>query len=195
SDEADPRSLGFSDQMLAAVDAEVRRIIEECFARAKELLTEHRDKLEAIVAALLEKETLDEEEVYAAAGIPRAAAPSTDHTMPGAARHGLPASTGGAKGTPPACDSGLGLLGILLLDGLGVLVDPVEGLGDGLLPVAVQALPLLLAHLRGPALVLGPVVDDVLLTAEEPDRDAGGVGRAEGGRLGHLRAHDVDTED
>jgi cell division protease FtsH len=102
SDEADPRSLGFSDQMLAAVDAEVRRIIEECFARAKELLTEHRDKLEAIVAALLEKETLDEEEVYAAAGIPRAAAPSTDHTMPGAARHGVPASTGGAQGTPPA---------------------------------------------------------------------------------------------
>src|SRR5699024_9489408 len=70
--------------------------------------------------------------------------------------------------------------------GLGVLVHPVEGLRDGLLPVPVQPLALVLLHLRGPAAVLGPVVDHVLLTGPEPDRDPGGVGGAQRGGLGDL---------
>lgn len=53
------------------MDAETRRVIQGCQADAVRLLAEHRPQLDSIVAALLEKETLDEAEAYAAAGIPR----------------------------------------------------------------------------------------------------------------------------
>src|SRR5699024_3031517 len=72
---------------------------------------------------------------------------------------------------------------------LRVLVDPVEGALDGLLPQAEVALAGLLVHRGLPALVLGPVVDDVLLAVPEADGDAGRVGGAERGRLDDLRAH------
>jgi cell division protease FtsH len=62
---------GVSDSMLDAVDQEVHRISDECLAEARRLLKANRDKLDAIVKALLTHETLDEGEVYAAAGIPR----------------------------------------------------------------------------------------------------------------------------
>ena len=52
-------------------DAEVRRIVDECYARALGLLRTHRDQLDALVAALLEQETLDEAEAYRIAGIER----------------------------------------------------------------------------------------------------------------------------
>ena len=57
------------------VDEEVRRITDECYAEARRLLRENRDKLDAIVGALLEHESLDEPEIYAAAGITRLAEP------------------------------------------------------------------------------------------------------------------------
>jgi cell division protease FtsH len=67
--EGDPRMAGISDGLLDAVDEEVRRIVEACYADARRLLRENRDKLDAIVAALLVHESLDEPEIYAAAGI------------------------------------------------------------------------------------------------------------------------------
>jgi len=72
--EGDPRMAGVSDALLDAVDQEVRRITDECYADAKRLLRENRGKLDAIVTQLLAHESLDEPEVYAAAGIPRPAA-------------------------------------------------------------------------------------------------------------------------
>jgi cell division protease FtsH len=69
--EGDPRMAGVSDALLNAVDEEVRRITEECYVEARRLLREHRAKLDAIVTELLAHESLDEAEVYAAAGIPR----------------------------------------------------------------------------------------------------------------------------
>ncbi|HWR53190.1 MAG TPA: ATP-dependent zinc metalloprotease FtsH [Bryobacteraceae bacterium] len=69
--EGDPRMAGISDGMLDAVDEEVRRITDECYADAQRLLRENRDKLDRIVEQLLIHETLDEPEVYAAAGIER----------------------------------------------------------------------------------------------------------------------------
>ena len=69
--EGDPRMMGISEGLLDAVDEEVRRITDECYAEARRLLREHRDKLDAIVAQLLARESLDEPEIYAAAGIPR----------------------------------------------------------------------------------------------------------------------------
>jgi cell division protease FtsH len=67
---------GVSDELLNAVDEEVRRITEECYAEARRLLRENRGRLDRIVEQLLIHETLDEPEVYAAAGIERPAAPA-----------------------------------------------------------------------------------------------------------------------
>ena len=77
--EGDPRMAGISAGLLDAVDEEVRRITDECFAEARRLIRENRPKLDAIVIQLLARESLDEAEVYAAAGVPRppSAAPTT----------------------------------------------------------------------------------------------------------------------
>jgi cell division protease FtsH len=53
------------------VDAEVRRIVEECYAEAIHSLRDNRDKLDALANALLERETLDELDVYRIVGIER----------------------------------------------------------------------------------------------------------------------------
>ena len=52
------------------IDVEVRRIVDEAHEEASELLRQNRDKLDALAHALLGKETLDEDEAYAAAGMP-----------------------------------------------------------------------------------------------------------------------------
>jgi len=70
--DGDPRMAGSSDSVLDAVDEETRRIPDECYSEARRLLKENRDKLDRIVEQLLIHETLEEGEVYAAAGIPRA---------------------------------------------------------------------------------------------------------------------------
>ena len=67
--EGDPRMAGISDGLLDAVDEEVRRITDECYAEARRLLRENRAKLDAIATQLLAHESLDEPEIYAAAGI------------------------------------------------------------------------------------------------------------------------------
>ncbi len=59
------------------VDEEVRRIIEEAHKDVVELLGENRDKLDSLAAALLEHETLDEKDAYAAAGVERTPEPVT----------------------------------------------------------------------------------------------------------------------
>jgi cell division protease FtsH len=60
---------------LTLVDAEVRRIVEQCYEKATSTLREHRVQLDALAAALLEAETLDEEEAYRVAGITRPSPP------------------------------------------------------------------------------------------------------------------------
>ncbi len=42
-----------------AIDREVRRIVDECYARAKQILDENRDRLELMKDALMEYETID----------------------------------------------------------------------------------------------------------------------------------------
>ncbi|WP_345038037.1 ATP-dependent zinc metalloprotease FtsH [Georgenia daeguensis] len=69
--DGDARQNGASEALLEAVDAEVRALVDDCYAEARRLLRENRDKHEAIVAALMEHETLDEADAYAAAGIER----------------------------------------------------------------------------------------------------------------------------
>ncbi|MFL5953799.1 MAG: ATP-dependent zinc metalloprotease FtsH [Gaiellaceae bacterium] len=51
------------------VDAEVRRIVDRAHGEVSTLLGENREKLDALAQALLEHETLDEADAYAAAGV------------------------------------------------------------------------------------------------------------------------------
>jgi cell division protease FtsH len=55
------------------VDDEVRRIVDESHREVVVLLETNRGKLDSLVVALLEHETLDEEDAYAAAGVERTA--------------------------------------------------------------------------------------------------------------------------
>ena len=55
----------------ASVAQRLVAVSDECYAEARRILRENRDKLDAVVEQLLEHETLDEPEVYAAGGIPR----------------------------------------------------------------------------------------------------------------------------
>jgi cell division protease FtsH len=73
--EGDPRMAGVSDQTLNAVDEEVRRITDECYAEACRVVKENRNRLDRVVEQLLIHETLDEPDVYAAAGIEVPAVP------------------------------------------------------------------------------------------------------------------------
>ena len=58
-----------SEHTAQRVDAEVRRIIQECHAEATRLLMEHRVQLDALAKALLERETLDEQEIQEVTGL------------------------------------------------------------------------------------------------------------------------------
>src|SRR4030095_3670690 len=69
--DGDPRMAGISDGLPDAVDEAARLMSEECYAEARRRLRDNRDKLDAIVAQLLVRESLDEPEIYAAAGIER----------------------------------------------------------------------------------------------------------------------------
>src|SRR5215211_1043322 len=66
-------------------DAEVRRIVDDAHEQVVALLRDNRDRLDSLAQALLEHETLDEEDAYAAAGVPRPDAPPAD-TYAAAAR-------------------------------------------------------------------------------------------------------------
>jgi cell division protease FtsH len=62
---------GFSPRTHELFDDEVRRIIDEAHAEVTALLQEERQRLDALAQALLENETLDELDAYAAAGVLR----------------------------------------------------------------------------------------------------------------------------
>jgi cell division protease FtsH len=55
----------YSEKVAQEIDEEVRRIIREAYERAKEILIKHRDKLDRLAQALMEKETLEGDELKA----------------------------------------------------------------------------------------------------------------------------------
>jgi cell division protease FtsH len=63
------RDLGeernYSEEIASKIDAEVRRIIESCYDRGRRLLGDNWDKVERMVASLLEYETVEADEVKA----------------------------------------------------------------------------------------------------------------------------------
>ncbi len=53
----------YSDAIAYEIDLEIQRIIKECYERARQILTENRDKLNLIATTLLEVETLVAEQI------------------------------------------------------------------------------------------------------------------------------------
>jgi cell division protease FtsH len=99
---SDPFGFGagpkpYSEATAQVIDAEVRRILQECYAQAEQLLTAHRAELDALARALLERETLDEQQILDVTGLPGA---------PRLAGGPLPiASNGATHGTRGSADS------------------------------------------------------------------------------------------
>jgi cell division protease FtsH len=65
-----PGAKETSEATQQLIDAEVRRIIDDAHSHVTDLLSKHRDQLETLTRALLEAETLDMIDAYAAAGLP-----------------------------------------------------------------------------------------------------------------------------
>jgi cell division protease FtsH len=57
------RTRNHSEETARAIDAEVRRFIDEAYARAREIISSRRDRLEAVAQALLKYETLTGDEI------------------------------------------------------------------------------------------------------------------------------------
>jgi cell division protease FtsH len=53
----------YSDAIAYEIDQEMQRITLECYDRAKQILTEHKDKVHLVAQTLLEKEQLDKDEI------------------------------------------------------------------------------------------------------------------------------------
>ncbi len=85
-----------SEETMRAVDAEIRRIIDQQYALARKLLEDNRDKVEAMTAALLEWETIDAEQIndIMAGNPPRPPKPSQSSPTP-------PRDSGGPSAPAP----------------------------------------------------------------------------------------------
>ncbi len=59
------RDRDYSEEIAKAIDQEVRKTMDNCYQQAQDILEKERDKLELIAQALLDKETIDAEEIKA----------------------------------------------------------------------------------------------------------------------------------
>ncbi len=80
-----------SERTAELVDTEVKRVLTEAFERAKTILSSQRDVLDRLAAALLERETLDREEV--------------DLVVAGRPLPPVPPTAPAAAAPPPAADA------------------------------------------------------------------------------------------
>ena len=55
--------VGYSDAIAYEIDKEMQRMINACYEKARQILTENKDKLELIAQTLLEVETLNEAQI------------------------------------------------------------------------------------------------------------------------------------
>ncbi|MBT9170356.1 MAG: ATP-dependent zinc metalloprotease FtsH [Actinobacteria bacterium] len=53
----------YSEQVAFEIDKEIRRIVDEAYNKAEDILEEHRDKMDLLAGELMEKETLSRKEV------------------------------------------------------------------------------------------------------------------------------------
>src|ERR671926_584523 len=57
------RQKDYSEETALAIDGEIKRIVMDCATRARQILEENIEKLHALARALLERESLDSEEI------------------------------------------------------------------------------------------------------------------------------------
>ena len=104
----------YSDKVAEEIDEEVRQIIDKAYHAAKKLLTEHRDKLDAIVKALLEEETIEGESLMgvlegtglAGKEVPDEEEPGTEERTPEPKKPVSPPKPGLAWDTPAKLGDG-----------------------------------------------------------------------------------------
>lgn len=70
----------YSDETARMIDEEVKKIVDDAYARARQMLTDNIDKLKTLSAALIEKEILDGDEVKKLLGMAAAAEPEKKET-------------------------------------------------------------------------------------------------------------------
>jgi cell division protease FtsH len=85
---------GVSPATRQLVDEEIRRLVDDCYGVAVATLRSNRDRLDRLAHTLLERETLGEDEAYAAAGVTR-------ETAPAAVARGEAPGSDRAPGMPP----------------------------------------------------------------------------------------------
>ena len=68
----------YSDEVAASIDSEVRAFIDHAHDEAHAILTTHRAELDALAKALIEKETLEGEDLEAILGV----TPAPDEPIP-----------------------------------------------------------------------------------------------------------------
>src|SRR5579871_2763940 len=77
------RTQNISEATAQKIDAEIHRIIDECYAKAKQILTDHASDLNVLARGLLEYETLTGDEIIALLkGIPPVRTPYEDPVLP-----------------------------------------------------------------------------------------------------------------
>jgi cell division protease FtsH len=70
-DDRQTYGLAAAPRTLDVIDGEMHRIVDDCYEEACRKLRDHRARLDALAAALLERETLEEADAYRIAGITR----------------------------------------------------------------------------------------------------------------------------
>ena len=65
------RSEAYSEETARIIDLEIKKLVDDAMDSARQILTEHRDMLDKLAEALLEKETLDAAEVYTLLDLPQ----------------------------------------------------------------------------------------------------------------------------
>src|SRR5438034_6420008 len=97
------RAKVYSELTAQEIDAEVKRIIDQAYKTAKEVISANLDKLELIAKSLLEYETLDGQQVEEIVRTGKFTPPPPPPDVP--APHGAPAGTTlpevPAKPSPP----------------------------------------------------------------------------------------------
>jgi cell division protease FtsH len=94
-----PLQRDCSEQTAREIDEEVKKLLDHEYARAKEILTTHREQLEKVTAQLLARETLDGAEFYRLVGkeMPRAKEPVPPMPVAGALAAAAGQTTPNAK--------------------------------------------------------------------------------------------------
>lgn len=76
------RHTTFSDQLARTIDEEILGLINQSYARAKDIIIKHREGFDKLVATLLEKEVVEANEIDEILGLKPAAAPQPEPSQP-----------------------------------------------------------------------------------------------------------------